>query len=246
MRIRLLVLVLIAFSWSFLMQGCLPAVWLAAVGTDTIRSSEVELQPFENSWVAPSEKWQLGMVQSIAIIPFSGDAAMAARFTRVLRHATDLRVVGPIEVTKHVTTDVVTAMSGSVTEQGDIELARSVTKDLGVDCVLIGSVVEGPSQESFWGLKERLPKRLYLHLVSAEGTVVWKSELPFTVVKGTKPPYEEWVEKALTTHVMAHANQLGLTELWRAKEGRVVTSVRNSLGLLPAPKAPSNLVSLEP
>ena len=56
-------------------------------------------------------------------------------------------------------------------------------------------------------------RRLYLQLVSAEGTLMWKTELLFTIVKGTKDLDEELVTHALLTHVRAHANELGLAEL---------------------------------
>ena len=56
------------------MQGCLALVWLAAVGVDMSRTSEVEFQPFENTWmVAQQERQQLGVVKSIAVMPFNGD-----------------------------------------------------------------------------------------------------------------------------------------------------------------------------
>jgi hypothetical protein len=54
---------------------------------------------------------------------------------------------------------------------------------------------------------------LYLHLVSAEGTLLWKAELPFAVVKGTKEVDEEIVKRILLTHIRTHAKELGLTEL---------------------------------
>jgi hypothetical protein len=74
-------------------------------------------------------------------------------------------------------------------------------------------VVSKPLQKAFWGWKERYPKRLYLRLVSAEGTLLWKAELPFSVVKGTKEVDEEIVKRILLTHVRTHAKELGWTEL---------------------------------
>jgi membrane protein implicated in regulation of membrane protease activity len=32
------------------LQGCLAMVWLGAVGVDMSRTSEIEFQPFENTW----------------------------------------------------------------------------------------------------------------------------------------------------------------------------------------------------
>jgi hypothetical protein len=52
-----------------------------------------------------------------------------------------------------------------------------------------------------------------LHLVSAEGTLLYEAELPFSVVKGTKEVVEEVVKRILLTHITTHAKELGWTEL---------------------------------
>ena len=89
------------------------------------------------------------------------------------------------------------------------ELAPQVSRDIQADGVLFGKVVNIPLQKAFWGSKERYPKRLYLHLVSAEGTLLWKAELPFSVVKGTREVDEEIVKRILLIHVRIHAKELG-------------------------------------
>jgi hypothetical protein len=61
--------------------------------------------------------------------------------------------------------------------------------------------------------KEKYPQRLFLHLVSAEGTLLWKAELPFTVVKGKKEVDEEMAKRDLLTHITTHAKELGWTDL---------------------------------
>jgi hypothetical protein len=82
------------FLLAMAMQGCLAIVWLGAVGIDRTRTSDIEFQSFENSWVvAPQERQHLGLVKSIAVMPFVGDPVMAERWTAVLREMTDLRVV---------------------------------------------------------------------------------------------------------------------------------------------------------
>lgn len=82
-----------------------------------------------------------------------------------------------------------------------------------VDCVLIGNVTGLEPQKSFAGLKERSSWRLSLQLVSADGTLIWKTELPYAIVKGAKDLDEEMVMKTLLTHVRTHVNELGLAEL---------------------------------
>jgi hypothetical protein len=72
------------------MQGCLAMVWLGAVGVDMTRTSEIEFQPFEKTWmVALQERPQLGVVKSIEVMPFVGDPVMAERWTAVFREMTD-------------------------------------------------------------------------------------------------------------------------------------------------------------
>jgi len=185
------------FLSAMAMQGCLAMVWLGAVGVDMTRTSEVEFQPFENTWmVALQERQQLGVVKSIAVMPFAGDPVMAEGWTAVFREMTDLRVVGPSEATQH-----------RISEQGQ----RSV--EFQVDCVLIGKVADQEPTKTFAGLKENLSRRLYLQLVTNSGTLMWKTELPYAIEKGAKNLDEEVVTKALLTHVRAHAGDIGLAEL---------------------------------
>jgi len=188
------------------MQGCVAMVWLGAVGIDVTRTSHVEFQPFENSWwVAPHERQRLASVKSIAVMPFAGDPVMAERWTVVFRETTDLHVVSQSDATRY-----------EISDHGQIELAQRVGAELHVDCVLIGNVTGQEPQKSFVGLKENSLRRLYLQMVNAEGTLMWKTELPFTIVKGTKGMDEEFVTQALLTHVRSQASKLGLTDLGAA------------------------------
>jgi hypothetical protein len=187
------------------MQGCLAMVWLGAVGIDVTRTSDIEFQPFENSWwVASQQRQHLASVKSIAVMPFTGDPVMAERWTAVFRETTDLHVVGPSDSTRYEISD-----HGKI----EIEQAQRIGAELHVDCVLIGSVTGQEPQKSFVGLKESSSRRLYLQMVSAEGTLMWKTELPFTMVKGTKSMDEEFVTQALLTHVRSQATELGLVDL---------------------------------
>ena len=72
-------------------------VWLGAVGVDMTRTSEIEFQPVENTrLVELQEGKQLGLVNSIVVMPFVGDPAMAERWNVVLREMTDLRIVSHV------------------------------------------------------------------------------------------------------------------------------------------------------
>ena len=179
------------------LQGCLAMVWLAAVGVDMSRTSEIEFQPFENTWMVElQERQQLGLVKSISVTPFVGDPSMAERWTVVLREMTALRVVSPSDAAQ-------------------------------VDCVLNGKVVGQEPTKTFVGLKESSSRRLYLHLVTDSGTLMWKTELPYTIEQGAKNLDEEAVTKALLTHVRAHAEAIGFAELAMGRQRIASRSLRN-------------------
>lgn len=193
---------LLLFS-TIAMQGCLAVVWLGAVGIDVTRTSDIEFQSFENSWVvAPQEQQHLGLVKSIAVMPFVGDPVMAERWTAVFQEMTDLRVVSLSDTIRY-----------GVSHHDQVGLAQRMSAESQVDCVLIGSVASQAPMKSFAGLKESSSRKLYLQLVSAKGILMWKTELSYTIVRGVKDLDEEMVTKALLTHVKAHANELGLAEL---------------------------------
>ena len=185
------------------MQGCVAMVWLGAVGIDRARTSDIEFQSFENLWVlAPQERPLLGSMKSLAVMSFVGDPVMAERWAAVFREITDLRVVSQTNATRH-----------EISDHGQIGLAQRISTALQVDCVLFGNVAVQEPRNSFAGLKESSSQRLSLHLMSASGTLMWKTEMPFTMVKGTKDMDEEFVTQALVTHVRSQATELGLADL---------------------------------
>jgi hypothetical protein len=122
-------------------------------------------------------------------------------------------VISPAEVSTRLPPDVLTQLTQSTTDQDDIALAPQLCRDIQVDAVLFGRVVDEPPQTTFLGLKEKYPQRLFLHLVSAEGTLLWKGELPFTVVKGAKDIDEDMAKQTLLSHITTHAKELGWTDL---------------------------------
>lgn len=201
------------------LQGCLAMVWLGAVGIDMVRSSDFEFQSFENSWmVAPQERRNLGLVKNITVMPFIGDPMMAERWIDIFREVSDVHVVGSSDATRY----------GGFNHEA-IGLAQRMRAESQADYVLIGNVADQEPQKSLAGLKERSSRRLYLHLVSAEGTLMWKTELPFTIVKGTKDLDEAMVTKALLTHVRAHANELGLAGLGKRNRQTASRSLREEI-----------------
>ncbi len=212
-RFRQISLLGILFSTVLLFQGCTVLAWLGIVCVDVARCSDVTFEPFEHTWVALPEERRQVHLKSLAVASFVGDVRMAEWWTAVLAQGTELQVISPAEVSSRLASNTLTQLMQSTTAQDDIALAPQLRRDIQVDAVLFGRVVVEPPQTALWGLKERYPQRLFLHLVSAEGTLLWKSELPFMVVKGAKEVDEEMVKRTLLAHITTHAKELGWSEL---------------------------------
>jgi len=212
--VRVMALSLVV-TGSFLLQGCLAGAWVAMVAVDSMRSSNVTFEPFEQSWVAQQDQSNDAVhnlkVTSVAILPVEGDPEMGARLATLLQQETTLRVESPATVA-----DGVTGADPRSAEADDADrsaLAKEVTRDLGVDTVLISRVAGSPSHPSDWGWKAEGSRRLYLYLVNRNGHLLWKDELPFTLVNGSTLPQEASVQTDLSNHVMQHVKELRLDEL---------------------------------
>jgi hypothetical protein len=200
---------------AFLLQGCAAGAWVAAMAVDTMKNSHITFWPFEQSWVAARDRSNDAMrnpqVTSIAVLPVEGDPEMSARLATVLQQETTLRVESPSTVRAVVTeTD---SRSAQADENDRSALAKEITRDLGVDTVLVSRVTGSPSHPSDWGWKAEGSRRLYLYLVNHDGRLLWKDQLPFTLVKGATPPVEASVQVDLAHHVMQHVKKLHLDEL---------------------------------
>jgi hypothetical protein len=189
-------------------HGCLAAAWVAAVGADSMRTGDVRFHPFEESWVStehPSAIADRPSLTSVALMPVDGDEAMGARLTKLLMRETALRVVTPARRDGWLT--VATA------DRERAVLARELSREFAVDAVLYGHVVGAAAQSSEWGWTAEEPRRLFLYMIDRNGQLLWKDELPFLIVTGTKPPLEESVQMSLTRHFMDHVRDLGLDDV---------------------------------
>jgi hypothetical protein len=111
-------------------------------------------------------------------------------------------------------------------------LAKEVTRDLGVDTVLLSRVVAGsPLHPSDWGRNTEGSRRLYLYLITRDGHLLWKDELPFVLAKGFTSPQEASVQTDLRDHVMQHVNALRLDELGYLPK-KTVYRVPKKVGIL--------------
>lgn len=168
---------------SFLLQGCLDGAWVTLMAVDTMKSSHMTFWPFEQSWVAPQDRSSNAMrnpkVTSIAVLPVEGDPEMSARLATVLQQETTLRVESPATVETGITeTDPRSAQADDADRSA---LAKAITRDMGVDTVLVSRVAGSPSHPSDWGWKAEGSRRLYLYLLNHDGRLLWKDQLPFTL-----------------------------------------------------------------
>jgi hypothetical protein len=213
-RVRVITLSLVV-TGSFLLQGCLAGAWVALVSLDSMKSSNVTFGPFEQSWVIPQDQLSDAVknlkVTSIAVLPIEGDPEMGARLATLLEQETALRVEVPTSIAAGAT--AVDPRSANADDADRSTLAKEVTRDLGVDTVLVGRVAGSPSHPSDWGWKAEGSRRLYLYLMNRDGHLLWKDELPFTMVKGFSSQQEASVQTDLSDHVMQHVKELRLDEL---------------------------------
>ena len=197
----------LAFSLS--QQGCLAAAWVVAVAADSLRTSEVTFWPFEQSWVSskPSaEVTDRSSLTRLAVLPIDGDHEMSNRLTQILRRQTALDVVAPSNFNRP---------TSGLADEARLRafLAKELSRDLKVDAILLGHVAGALSRPAGWGWKEEESRRLFLYLMASDGQVLWKDELPFTIVTGSKPAIEDVVQTSLSNHLMDHVRELGLDDL---------------------------------
>jgi len=213
--VRVMTLSLVV-TGSFLLQGCLAGAWVAIVAVDSLRGSNATFEPFEQSWVAQldqsSDAAPNSKVTSVAVLPVEGDPEMGARLATLLQQETTLRVESPSTVVPgNSATDPRSAKADDADRSA---LAKEVTRDLDVDTVLVGRVdTRSPSHPGDWGWKAEESRRLYLYLITRDGRLLWKDELPFKLVKGSTLPQEASVQTELSDHVMQHVKELRLDEL---------------------------------
>ena len=141
----------------------------------------------------------------MAVLPVEGDPEMRTRLATVLQQETTLRVESGV-----TGTDPWLAQADDADRSA---LAKEITRDLGVDTVLVSRVTGSPAHSSDWGWKAEGSRRLYLYLVNHDGQLLWKDELPFTLVQGFTPPLEASVQTDLSHHMMQQVKTLRLDEL---------------------------------
>ena len=202
------------FSSAFILQSCTALAWIGLMSPGMDRCNEVEFTSFDHASVAPPEQIQRAPLKHIAVTPFTDDMRMAKGWANVLAHTPNHSVMGPEEISSRLLPNMHTQLTQRSTDQDDIALAQKISQTVQpVDSVLFGRIIGEPPQKSFFGLKEKYPQRLYLSLVSAEGTVLWKSELPFTMLKEMKNIDEEILKRRLLIYVTKHSKEWGWTPL---------------------------------
>jgi hypothetical protein len=204
---RKAVIAMFILATALLHVGCLAAPWVVAVTVDSMRAGDVRFQPFEESWVSTENVRAIvdrPSLNSLAFMPVDGDDLMGARLTKILKEKTSLRVVTPVRQPAPL------SMAGRT--QDHVVMARQLSREFAVDAVLYGHVVGSGSHSSEWGGKAEESRRLFLYMIDRDGHLLWRDELPFLIVTGTKPALEESVQLSLTRHFMDHVHALGLDD----------------------------------
>lgn len=208
---------------TVLLQGCVAVAWLCAVGVGNSVNGSVDFQPFQNSWVALVSNRTNGVpMQSIGVVPFEGDKAMAPRFTTMFQKQSDLLVKSIWEAPSDSNRNQQLPSLEGLAEPERHHHAKDIAKQHAVDCILFGRIEREDSVPQEGSNAKPISNRLYLELVNANGSVMWKDELPYSISTGAQPIAEEWFSESLTTHVIAQTTALGLTELQFRKN--IVTS----------------------
>lgn len=203
----------ILFVLATLVQGCMVLAWLGIICTDISRCSDVEFESFENVQVATADRQQPNSLRRIAVAPFAGDPNLAEWWADVLHLATDCDILHPAEITGRLSPSVVTQLAQSAAVQVDTDLVTWISRDLNIDGIFIGRISGDRKEPDFWGMKERYEKTLHLTFVNSEGTLVWKADLPFVVIKGKKDIDKGIAKRTLLTHVTTHEKELRWREL---------------------------------
>lgn len=204
-----LLIAALAIGIVMTLEGCLAGAWLAAVGIDSMRSSNVTFSPFERSWVSTENAREMPtgpLLTSVAVPPIEGDAQMGPRLIQTLEQQTALRVDASVP---HEGLRLGLLQGG----ERRAEVAKGLSRELAVDAVLLGRVAAADAHPSDWGWKNEEQRRLYLYLVDRDGHTLWTDELPFTIVTGSKPPIEDRIQAALDRHFTDHVKELRLDDL---------------------------------
>ncbi len=201
---------------TLLLQGCVAVAWLCAVGVGNSVNGSVKFHPFQNSWVAPvSHRTEGGPMQSIAVVPFEGDKDMAHHFKTIFQEQSTLLVKDvegkPSDLVPNPSIPLPPLLDFDQSQKR--QLAKDIAQQHAVDCVLFGRIQQEGSAEKDNPTRPPITNRLFLELVNAEGALIWKDELPYSLNSDPQPIADEWFNETLSTHVITHTKQLGLTEL---------------------------------
>ncbi len=166
----------------------------------------MSFEPFEATWVSSNkseETVERLQLSSVALLPIEGEEDMGRHLVEILRQQTALRVEPVAEMAARQA-EILSE------ETGRAIVAKEVSRAHSVDAVLFGRVTSIPAHPSDWGWKDEEARRLFLYLVDRNGNMLWKDELPYKLVIGSKPLLEGSMQASLGRHLMDHVRELGL------------------------------------
>lgn len=214
-RFFLVVLVLAGLP---ILSGCMAAIPLLAFAPTafvaastvgivrTFRDGKMELKPFEKTSLPNAEKIQLSK-KVAAVAP----GTISVEFAKSLE-AEGLRIMTPYKFSELAGTTPPT----EATEKDYSDFAKSAGKKTGADLLFSTNIdnekFEGFSlTQMFTGHGTTMNYRLVIRLVSSNGEILWKDEIPYSVTTtaGKNIPEKE-INSALASRVIERMKELSI------------------------------------
>ena len=172
----------------------------------TFRDGKMEMKPFEKTSLPDAEKIQLSKKVG-AVTPGTISVELAKSL-----EAEELRVITPYKFSELAST----APPTEATEKDYSDFSKSVGKKIGADLLFFTSIAyenfEGFSlTQMFTGMDATTNYRLVIRLVSSNGEILWKDEIPYSVTTtaGKNIPEKE-INSALASRVIERMKELSI------------------------------------
>jgi len=216
-RFFLVVLVLTGLP---ILSGCMAAIPYflvaapTAVGIASFRNGKMELKPFEKTSLPNAEKIQLSKKVTV-VVP----GTISVEFVKSLE-AEGLSIITPYKFSELASM----APPTEATERDYSDFAKSAGKKIGADLLFFTNIVnenlEGFSlTQMFISGGTTMNHRLVIRLVSSNGEILWKDEMPYSVTTtGGKSIPEKEINSALASRVIERIKELSLIKPEQKKE----------------------------
>ncbi len=170
------------------------------------RDGKMEFKPFEKTSLPDAEKIQLSK-KVTAVTP----GTIAVEFAKSLE-AEGFRIITPYKFSELART----APPTEATERDYSDFAKSAGEKIGADLLFFTNVAYENLESSsltqvFTGANTTMNHRLVVKLVSSNGEILWKDEMPYSVTTtaGKSIPKKE-ISSALASHIVERMKELSI------------------------------------